>query len=109
MQKRIIAWLPRFVGIFPTALFDRPALLLESRIQIIRIQIRICPSVFWFVGGTNPETYRKAKDAGRLNELPVNHSPLFAPVIHPTLQTGVEALVVASQAWTSPQSIECNG
>ena len=37
------------------------------------------PSVFWFVGGTDPETYRKAKDAGRLNKLPVNHSPLFAP------------------------------
>jgi hypothetical protein len=41
----------------------------------------------------------KAKEAGRLNELPVNHSPLFAPVIHPTLETGVEALVVAARDW----------
>ena len=57
------------------------------------------PSVFWFVGGTDPQTYTKAKEANRLNELPVNHSPRFAPVIHPTLKTGVEALVVATRAW----------
>ena len=59
------------------------------------------PSVFWFVGGTDPATYAKAKQAGRINELPVNHSPLFAPVIHPTLRTGVEALVVGTLAWLS--------
>jgi len=57
------------------------------------------PSVFWFVGGTDPELYAKAKAANRLNDLPVNHSPMFAPVIHPTLRTGVEALVVATRAW----------
>jgi amidohydrolase len=57
------------------------------------------PSVFWFVGGTDPEIYAKAKQANRLNELPVNHSPKFAPVVHPTLQTGVETLVVATRAW----------
>ena len=57
------------------------------------------PSVFWFVGGTDPEIYAKAKAANRLNELPVNHSPKFAPVIHPTLRTGVETLIVATGAW----------
>lgn len=57
------------------------------------------PSVFWFVGGTDPDAYAKAKAANRLNELPVNHSPKFAPVLHPTLETGVEALVVAARAW----------
>jgi metal-dependent amidase/aminoacylase/carboxypeptidase family protein len=61
------------------------------------------PSVFWFVGGTDPDVYAQAKKAGRLNELPVNHSPLFAPVIHPTLATGIETLVVAAQAWLSAQ------
>jgi hippurate hydrolase len=59
------------------------------------------PSVFWFVGGTDPDVYAKAKKANRLNELPVNHSPRFAPVLHPTLRTGVEALVVATGAWLS--------
>ncbi len=59
------------------------------------------PSVFWFVGGTDPDVYAKAKEAGRLNDLPTNHNPHFAPVIHPTLETGVEALVVAARAWLS--------
>jgi amidohydrolase len=57
------------------------------------------PSVFWFVGGTDPDIYAKAKEAGRINDLPVNHSPQFAPVIHPTLERGVQTLVVAAQAW----------
>jgi hippurate hydrolase len=57
------------------------------------------PSVFWFVGGTDPDTYAKAKEAGCVNDIPVNHSPRFAPVIHPTLETGVETLIVAAQAW----------
>jgi amidohydrolase len=57
------------------------------------------PSVFWFVGGTDPDIYANAKEANRLNELPVNHSPKFAPVIHPTLRTGVETLVVATRTW----------
>ena len=67
------------------------------------------PSVFWFVGGTDPDTHAKAKESGRLNDLPVNHSPLFAPVIHPTLQTGVEALVVAAQAWFSAPAAAGDG
>jgi hippurate hydrolase len=57
------------------------------------------PSVFWFVGGNDPDVYAKAKAAGKLNELPVNHSPKFAPVLHPTLETGIEALVVGTLAW----------
>jgi hippurate hydrolase len=57
------------------------------------------PSVFWFVGGTDPDTYAKAKSEGKLGELPTNHNPRFAPVIHPTLETGVQALIAAAGAW----------
>jgi amidohydrolase len=57
------------------------------------------PSVFWFVGGTDPDVYAKAKQSARISELPTNHNPRFAPVVHPTLETGVAALVVASRAW----------
>lgn len=57
------------------------------------------PSVYWFVGGTDPDVYANAKAAGRINDLPVNHSPFFAPVIHPTLQTGIEAMVAGALAW----------
>lgn len=57
------------------------------------------PSVYWFVGGTDVVVYDKAKEEGRIHELPVNHSPQFAPVLHPTLATGVEAMAAAAIAW----------
>jgi amidohydrolase len=59
------------------------------------------PSVFWFIGGTDPGVYTKAQKEGKIGEIPTNHNPRFAPVIHPTLETGVEGLVVAAQAWLS--------
>ncbi len=59
-----------------------------------------CPhSLFWFVGGTDPDLHAKAKAEGQINALPVKHSPHFAPVLHPTLETGLEAMVVATLAW----------
>jgi hippurate hydrolase len=51
------------------------------------------------VGGIDPDTYAKAKEANRINEIPTNHNPRFLPVVHPTLEIGVEALVVATLAW----------
>ncbi|TAM10124.1 MAG: amidohydrolase [Nevskiaceae bacterium] len=60
------------------------------------------PSVFWFVGGTDPDLYAKAKAANRLNDLPTNHNPGFLPVLHPTLEMGVETLVIATRAWLAP-------
>lgn len=57
------------------------------------------PSVFWFVGGVEREAYAKAKAAGEVSKIPSNHSPYFAPAIHPTLETGVQTLVVATLAW----------
>jgi hippurate hydrolase len=60
------------------------------------------PSVFWFVGGTDPDAYRQARAAGRMGDLPTNHNPRFAPVLHPTLRTGVEAAVAAATAWLAP-------
>jgi hypothetical protein len=84
---------------------DRPSMVSRTRCGMIRAfgTEWKAPSVVWFVGGTDPDTYAKAKESGSINDLPVNHSPLFAPVIHPTLQTGVETLVVAAQSWFSAQ------
>jgi hippurate hydrolase len=50
------------------------------------------PTVYWFWGGV--ETGGK-----RLDQLPSNHSPEFAPLIEPTLTTGVEAFVIAARTW----------
>jgi metal-dependent amidase/aminoacylase/carboxypeptidase family protein len=57
------------------------------------------PSVYWIVGGTDLGLYAKAKRTSRMDEIPTNHSPHFAPVIHPTLKTGVEAFVYSAGAW----------
>jgi len=58
-----------------------------------------CPSVFWYFGGLDPERVRAAEKEGRLDEIPSNHSPLFAPVIEPTLTVGVEALISSALTW----------
>jgi amidohydrolase len=55
------------------------------------------PSVFWYVGGTDPGIYHAAERAGRVaQDVPTNHNPAFAPVIHPTLETGIGAMVTAA-------------
>ncbi|WP_347346585.1 amidohydrolase [Microbacterium sp.] len=56
------------------------------------------PLVFWFWGGVDPQRYADAVAAGTVErDIPTNHSPLFAPVIHPTLERGVDNLVVAAR------------
>ena len=58
------------------------------------------PSVFWYVGGTDPALYRRAEKAGRIAEdVPTNHSSKFAPVLHPTLEAGVEAITTATLSY----------
>ncbi len=57
------------------------------------------PYAFWFVGGTDPEVFRRTVAAKRINEIPSNHSPKFAPVIEPTLRTGLEAMLCAAGVW----------
>jgi hippurate hydrolase len=55
------------------------------------------PSVFWYVGGIDADVYRRAEQAGRVaQDIPTNHNPRFAPVIHPTLETGVQAMATAA-------------
>lgn len=58
------------------------------------------PYTYWGIGRTDPDTYQRAAEAGRiLDDIPVNHSPTFAPVVQPTLDTGTPAMVSAALAW----------
>jgi hippurate hydrolase len=58
------------------------------------------PLVFWFWGGVDPELYARASAQGTIDrDVPTNHSPYFAPVLHPTIERGVENLVVAAREW----------
>ncbi|MDR6868347.1 hippurate hydrolase [Microbacterium resistens] len=56
------------------------------------------PLVFWFWGGSDPERWAAASAAGTLDrDIPVNHSAVYAPVMHPTIEVGVTALVAAAR------------
>ena len=58
------------------------------------------PYAYWAIGGVDADAYAAALEAGRLEQdVPANHSPGFAPVIQPTLDTGTTALVTAALAW----------
>jgi amidohydrolase len=58
------------------------------------------PYTYWGIGGIDPSAYQAAVSAGRISQdVPVNHSPNFAPVIQPTLDTGTQAMVAAALAW----------
>lgn len=60
------------------------------------------PYTFWGLGGTDPAEYERARKAGRIaQDIPVNHSEFYAPVIEPTLTQGTAALVVAAMTYLS--------
>ncbi|MFB7529261.1 M20 family metallopeptidase [Streptomyces sp. NPDC056178] len=58
------------------------------------------PFTYWGIGGIDADLYAEAARKGTIaQDVPVNHSPDFAPVIQPTLDTGVSAMTVAALAW----------
>ncbi|MGV0813928.1 amidohydrolase [Mycolicibacterium boenickei] len=58
------------------------------------------PYTYWGFGGIDEQAFRAAAAADRVGaDIPMNHSPRFAPVLQPTLDTGTEALVVAGLSW----------
>lgn len=61
------------------------------------------PCVFWLLGGADGALFAGATTAEEIaalvRDLPSNHSPLYAPVIQPTLSTGITALTTAARAW----------
>jgi len=58
------------------------------------------PLVFWIIGGSDPATVAAAQAAGRFEQdVPSSHSPFFAPVLHPTIERGTEALVLAARTF----------
>ena len=61
------------------------------------------PCVYWLLGGADPAGFDGATTideiAVRSRDVPSNHSPMFAPVIEPTLSTGIAALTAAATIW----------
>jgi amidohydrolase len=61
------------------------------------------PCAYWLLGGADPALFGgiTSLDEARaiIETLPSNHSPLFAPLIEPTLRTGVAGVGSAARAW----------
>lgn len=61
------------------------------------------PLSFWLLGGADPAAFAAATsldDVKRIvASLPSNHSAQYAPVLEPTLSTGVAALAAAAHTW----------
>ncbi|QQC91877.1 amidohydrolase [Streptomyces alfalfae] len=58
------------------------------------------PLCYWLLGGADPAKVIAAQRAGTFErDIPSNHSPFFAPLIEPTITTGVTALTTAALAW----------
>jgi amidohydrolase len=54
------------------------------------------PYSYWTFGGVDPEKWKHAMENNQLELIPINHNAHFAPVIQPTMSTGVDAMVVAA-------------
>ncbi len=61
------------------------------------------PNCYWLVGGVDADTYMAAAQAGTVDrDVPSNHSAFFAPLVAPTIDSGVSAMVCAALAWLDP-------
>lgn len=61
------------------------------------------PCVFWLLGGADPALFSQVRSKDDIlrviASVPSNHSPQYAPVIDPTIQVGVQALVSVARTW----------
>ena len=59
------------------------------------------PSMLFWLGSVDPERYSTAISKGK--NLPALHSPLFAPLPEPTIETGVRAFTSLTQTLLDPR------
>lgn len=63
------------------------------------------PYVYWFLGKSDPTVLDEARKEGKfLDKIPLEHSPFNAPLIHPTLETGMNALSIAALSLSSKRT-----
>ena len=86
--RTVEAWQP----VFGDQLVQSPQPFSGSEDYSVFIEAGV-PSLFFFVNGYEPTIVNEALRAG--TPMPVNHSPLFAPVPEPTIRTGVRAMTLA--------------
>ena len=58
------------------------------------------PVCYWVFGGVDAAAYQAALMGDTVDrDIPSNHSPFFAPLVEPTIDTGVSAMVCAALTW----------
>ncbi|MYS43004.1 amidohydrolase, partial [Streptomyces sp. SID5998] len=71
------------------------------------------PCVYWLLGGADPVAFASARTFEELADVarrqPSNHSPHFAPVVEPTLTTGITALTAAAREWLGQGDVPAAG
>jgi amidohydrolase len=90
-----------FTGHFGKNALDIPKQTVSEDFGLIPASVG-APYTYWGIGRTERQAYLAAEKAGRLQDLPSNHSPKFLPPLQPTLRTGTEAMVVSAMAWLGP-------
>jgi amidohydrolase len=93
----------RFEADLGPGLVVDPGLVTGSEDVGILATAATAPCVYWLLGGADPAAFAGAAGldevASIVRDQPSNHSPRFAPVIEPTLGTGIAALVSAARGW----------
>lgn len=94
-------------GALPGVLVVDPGSVTGSEDVGILAQASGAACAYWLLGGADPSHFAGATTveeiAAVVAGLPSNHSPHFAPVEHPTLDTGVAALTTAALHWLTPR------
>jgi amidohydrolase len=89
-------------GLGPGLVMD-PGLITGSEDVGLLATAAAAPCVYWLLGGADPALFAQVSSIAEaeaiIRSLPSNHSPLFAPVIEPTLRTGITALTGAARAF----------
>ena len=60
------------------------------------------PYVFYMFGCVDADVWDEAERNGKLDGIPHNHSAFFAPVVQPTMRTGVDAFALAALTFLNP-------
>jgi hippurate hydrolase len=102
-EDAVARTLPALRGVVGADRVFDPGLITGSEDVGLLAEAASAASVYWVLGGADPAAFAGATSAAdiitRVAELPSNHSPLYAPVVEPTLGTGTRALAAAARAW----------
>ena len=84
-----------FAPYFKDNLFDMESSPASEDFSVLATSVGAAYAM-WSFGGTDAKVWDDAVANGTVDNLPINHSPYFAPVIEPTLKTGIDAMALAA-------------